>query len=82
MNMIGVIGIGARPEHGHEAAAGRSANPFAKVFRHHLIGQIEHAAVTQSDRGDVQRIAFAVLGELSAFDAVAGAAVVSIVVGD
>ena len=82
MNVIGMIGIGARPEHGHEAAAGRGPNPVAKRFCDLLIGQIEHAAVAQPDRGDIQRIAPAVLGNLRAFDAVAGAAIIGVIVGD
>ena len=38
---------------------------LAERLRHQRIGQVEHAAVLQPERGDVHRIAAAVLGNFA-----------------
>ena len=82
MDVARMIAVGARPEHGHEAAAGRGADAVAERLVHQRIGEVEHAAVLQPEGREVERVAAAVLGNLRALDVVARAALIGVVAGD
>src|SRR6516225_8151664 len=82
MDMVLVIAIGARPQHGRKARAGPCPQILTKILWHIRIGELDHRAAPQPDGADVQRIGLAVLGELGSHDPIASAAIIRGVIVD
>src|SRR6516225_7588291 len=82
MDMVLVIAVGARPQHGRKARAGPRPQILAKVFWHMRIGELDHRAAPELDGADVQCVGLAVLGELRSRNPVAPAAIIRGVIVD
>jgi hypothetical protein len=74
VNMVGVVGVRSRSEHGREARAGGGAPGMRQSRRQAIARDAEDAAIAQAQDADIERIAPCVFAQLVADDAVAPSA--------
>src|SRR6516164_371597 len=74
MDVVLVIAVRTRTEHGAETGAGIFPQTLAKILGHSRVGQLDDCAVGELERADVERVGLAVLGEPRSDDPVAAAA--------
>ena len=74
MDVVLVVPVRARPQHGRKPRADRMQHVLAHLARHGAVGQRDRLAVGELEGADVERVGAAVFGQLGAGDAVAAAA--------
>src|SRR5262249_2774605 len=75
MDVVLVIAVRTRAEHGAETGAGIFPQTLAKILGHSRVGQLDDCTVGELERADVERVGLAMLGEPRSDDPVAAAAI-------
>src|SRR4051794_10753392 len=78
VDVVLVVAVGRRAEHGGKARAGAGLEAFAKTLRHRDVGQLIALAVRERECADVDGVSLAVLAHLGACDTVAAAALIRV----
>lgn len=74
MDMMLVVTVGTRSQHGRESGAGGFPQEFAQPAIGTSVGQLQSSAIREDEGGHIERLAAGVLAELAPRLTVAGAA--------